>query len=105
MFAGKHWEIDDGQSQQLALAMSDVIKLHKLDVLVSPKTMAYVKLAGVGAAVYGPKLMISFAMLRQRRLQKKQAEAVGFTGGQPVNGATAEPADPTAPPMGVYKYQ
>lgn len=100
--------ISDEQGEHLAVAIRDVMVHYQIPI--SPQTLAWLKLGGVGAAIYGPKIVRSV----KNRADKARAEkAMRETARQHAAGnamqvnatqATGASVDPNNPP-GIYKYQ
>jgi hypothetical protein len=63
------WIIDEKAAESLATALMDVMSHHSINI--NPATVSYMKLIGVCAAVYGPKLL----QLKVQAAQKKREEA------------------------------
>lgn len=63
------WAIDDKAAEALANALMDVMSHHSINV--NPATLAYMKLIGIAAAIYGPKIMV----VKMQNDQKKKEAA------------------------------
>lgn len=67
--------INDVQGQELAIAIKDLAAQY--DIKPNPKTMAWIKMAGVSAMVYGPKLML-VAQAQKLEREKRQSQKPAF---------------------------
>jgi TRAP-type uncharacterized transport system fused permease subunit len=81
-------EISKDEAEKLATAMIGVMKYHSINV--SPGTLAWIQLAGVSAAVYGPRVAIAMATRKAAKPEKATATGpvaplggVDFTGQEP----------------------
>lgn len=63
-------EITDKEAVTLAAALKDVMALHSINV--SPSTLAYVKLLGAAAMIYGPRVGFYAAAVKAEKEAKKQ---------------------------------
>ena len=59
------WIISEGEAKSLASALKDVMMMHSINI--DPRTLAYVKLLGVIAMLYGPKFFYLAQEAKQRR--------------------------------------
>lgn len=62
------WNIEEKAAESLAAALLDVMSHHSINI--DPASMAYMKLAGVCAMIYGPKLLV----LKQQSDAKKRQQ-------------------------------
>ena len=81
-------EISRTEADSLAMALSDVMKQYTINV--SPTAMAWAKLIGVSAAVYGPKLMLTAAAkattrnAQQSSAPQRPAQSSNAPGNAPI---------------------
>lgn len=66
-------EISKTEADSLASALADVMKQYSINV--SPAVMAWVKLATVSAAVYGPKVVATIAIKKAQAPQRQVQQA------------------------------
>lgn len=62
------WAIDEKAAETLAQSLIDVMSHHSINI--NPATVSYMKLIGVCAAIYGPKLLT----LKMQADQKKREQ-------------------------------
>jgi hypothetical protein len=80
-------EISKDEAEKLATAMIGVMKYHSINV--SPGTLAWIQLAGVSAAVYGPRVAISMAARKTAKSEKAAPGPVAPLGGVDFTGQEA----------------
>jgi hypothetical protein len=64
------WIIEPKAAESLAAALLDVMSYHSINV--NPATVAYMKLLGICAAIYGPKLLVLKAAADQRKKEQNR---------------------------------
>ena len=93
------------ESEKLALALQNLSKHY--NIAISPVLIAWVQLAGVSAAIYGPRIVLNIAASKANAAKQKVDESLR-TAGTVSNAMSVSPKDDASinqSTNGVYKFQ
>lgn len=91
--------INDVQGKELAIAIRDLAAQY--DIKPNPRTMAWLKMAGVSAMVYGPKIML---VAQQQKMEREKRHAQQRAGMPPMQPAPKPPAPAPNGSMGGISF-
>lgn len=91
-------EISRSQADQLAIALSDVMKQYSINV--NPAALAWIKLIGISATIYGPKILLTNAIKAEQRKTAQPAPVAA-----PQSNAPSAPVVTANPGQGKMVFQ
>jgi len=102
-------KISPDEAKKLAVAVQNVTKQYNLNI--SPTLVAWFQLAGVSAAIYGPRIAINIAVRAEMKKQAKERNTLA-TAGNAANGMSVASSPVNAThnpgpeiPTGTFKFQ